>query len=35
MTEYKYYVYSMIGILMKRVDFSEEVEKYGEPIATS
>ena len=35
LTEHKYYVYSMIGILINRIDFSEEVKKYGEPIATS
>jgi hypothetical protein len=34
-TEYKYYVYTLNGLLQNRVDFSEEIEYYGHPIAVS
>ena len=28
-SEYKYYVYTLNGLLQHRVDFSEEIEYYG------
>tara|TARA_B110000285_G_C14752526_1_gene435833 strand:- start:333 stop:662 length:330 start_codon:yes stop_codon:yes gene_type:complete len=31
LTEHKFYVYSQNGILLNRVNFSKQVEKYGEP----
>jgi hypothetical protein len=34
-SEYKYYVYTLNGLLQNRYDFSEEVEFYGQPIAVS
>ena len=34
-SEYKYYVYTLNGLLQHRVDFSEEIEYYGQPIAVS
>lgn len=34
-SEYKYYVYTLNGLLQNRVDFSEEVYFYGQPIAVS
>jgi len=34
-TESKYYVYKPNGILIRRVEFSDEAEKYGLPKAVS
>lgn len=34
-TENKYYVYQQNGILINRVDFNEQVNKYGSPQAVS
>ena len=33
--EYKYYIYTLNGLLQNRIDFREEVEFYGTPIAVS
>jgi hypothetical protein len=33
--EYKYYIYTLNGLLQNRIDFTEEVEFYGTPIAVS
>lgn len=35
LTEHKYYVYKENGILVNRIDYSEWVEEFGEPVATS
>ena len=34
-TEYKYYVYSLNGLLYNRIDFRDYVDRYGIPVATS
>jgi hypothetical protein len=34
-TEHKYYVYTQNGLLVNRVNFTDLVNKYGEPVATS
>jgi hypothetical protein len=34
-SEYKYYVYTLNGLLQNRIDFSDEVKYYGIPIAVS
>lgn len=34
-TEHKFYVYQQNGLLINRVDFSEQVQKYGSPLAVS
>lgn len=34
-SHYKYYVYNLKGILRERFDFSDFVEKYGQPKAVS
>ena len=34
-SEYKYYVYTLNGLLLNRYDYTEEVEFYGHPIAVS
>ena len=34
-TESKYYVYTQNGLLINRIDFSDLVENYGNPISTS
>ena len=34
-TEHKYYVYSQNGLLINRVNFSNYIKKYGNPVATS
>lgn len=34
-TEHKYYVYTQNGLLLNRVNFSDVVSKYGEPVSTS
>ena len=34
-TEFKYYVYTLNGLLYNRIDFKKEQELYGVPIATS
>ena len=33
--EHKYYVYKENGILVNRIDYSDWVEEFGEPVATS
>ena len=35
LSEHKYYVYSLNGLLLNRINFSKEVEDYGEIIAIS
>lgn len=34
-TESKYYVYSLSGLLVNRINFKDMADKYGEPIACS
>ena len=34
-SEYKYYVYTLNGLLQNRIDFSDQIEEYGFPVAVS